>query len=262
MAIYELLSNYAAFDGKCSYNGRLKDYIREYPDEKYIDIFSDISKINDEVCLYKDYPLKIDLNASTNKRIGYRDITKIGEEFATVPYILYWEIGNSQRAIILSEHSIIEARGMFYCLTGKGCAFENAIDEIMSLDINNEELVDCFLKLQKTNCNPSTLQKKTERNFLADPEQLKEQCIDSSEEMLNDVKEIIPQLSEEEKSLLIKTTILRIYLMKKTLYVKYMANRKILTDRHCGNIKEQRIFAKSYADDIPFISFHDLWNTK
>ncbi|MDO4377725.1 MAG: hypothetical protein Q4C64_01060 [Erysipelotrichia bacterium] len=262
MAIYDLLSNYVSLRSEKTFNGYLKDYLNRYPNDKNVQKFNNLLNINDEICLYRDFPINIDLSSAANKRIDYRDISKIGNDFACADYIIYWQNEEIQRAIILSEGNIIEARGMFYCLTGKEAPLEKAADELLSLTVDSPELTDFFIQLQNKNCKINSLQRKIDTLYLNDPEHLKDQCIDLAENILQETKKNLPDLPEEGKAELIKRTILRIFLIKKTLYVKYMANQSILNNRHSGNSKEQRIFAKSYIDEIPFISFHDLWNIK
>ena len=84
--------------------------------------------------------------------------------------------------------------------------------------------------------------------------------IDIAKETIEKAQNNLLKIQQQERQPLIDNTIMELFLLKKALYVKYMANQKILQDRHSGNTKEQRVFAKSYIDEIPFISYYTLWN--
>ena len=73
--------------------------------------------INDSICLYKNHELKVNSELIANKKIGYRDFAKIPEGFYKIPYILYWQIGEVERALIINTNNYVEARGVYYCLT-------------------------------------------------------------------------------------------------------------------------------------------------
>ena len=84
--------------------------------------------------------------------------------------------------------------------------------------------------------------------------------LDIAKETIEKAQNNLLKIQQQERQPLIDNTIMELFLLKKALYVKYMANQKILQDRHSGNTKEQRVFAKSYIDEIPFISYYTLWN--
>ena len=77
-------------------------------------------------------------------------------------------------------------------------------------------------------------------------------------------KEIFDKSSEElldmeERGPLINETIARIFLIKKALYVQYMMSKDLLANRHEGDVKKQRQFAKAYSDEVPIVSLSSLW---
>ena len=103
-------------------------------------------------------------------------------------------------------------------------------------------------------------QRYLDNRYISDPETMKDKCITLAKETIEKAQNNLLKIQQQERQPLIDNTIIELFLLKKALYVKYMANQKILQDRHSGNTKEQRVFAKSYIDEIPFISYYTLWN--
>lgn len=60
---------------------------------------------------------------------------------------------------------------------------------------------------------------------------------------------------------MIYSLVVRWFLLKKVVYVQYMVNKDMLQNVHEGNIKKQRNQAKINADEIPFISYSELWRS-
>jgi hypothetical protein len=58
---------------------------------------------------------------------------------------------------------------------------------------------------------------------------------------------------------MIYSTIMRWFLIKKAVYVHYMTNKDLLVTINENNIKKQRHNAKTFADQIPFIAFSEMW---
>ena len=70
------------------------------------------------------------------------------------------------------------------------------------------------------------------------------------------------QLREaQDKEACIYSLVVRWFLLKKVVYVQYMVNKDMLQNVHEGNIKKQRNQAKINADEIPFISYSELWRS-
>lgn len=46
------------------------------------------------------------------------------------------------------------------------------------------------------------------------------------------------------------------------MYVQYMMDKDMLANRHEGDTRKQRQFAKSYTDEIPIVSYSELWRVK
>ena len=65
----------------------------------------------------------------------------------------------------------------------------------------------------------------------------------------------------EDKEAMIYSLVVRWFLLKKVVYVQYMVNKDMLQNVHEGNIKKQRNQAKINADEIPFISYSELWRS-
>ncbi len=262
MALYDLLNDFVSFETADSFNGSLEDYLEKNKQDKNYNVLSSLLQISEDFKVCRNFPININSKRPANRYIGYRDIEKVNEEHFYAPYIIYWQKDKEQRAVILNENDYIEARGMFYCITATGEILEKYIDELVALYIGDDDLYDHFLKLYNGSNKPTALQRKLDIASLNDPETLKDKCVEIASNICNDVKETLSLLSNDKRSSIIRETVFRIFLLKKTMYVKYMANQKLLKERHSGNVDEQRTFARSYVSEIPFVSYYDLWNVE
>ncbi len=260
MTLYDLLNDFVSYETASSFNGRLIDYLEKNKQDKHWVFLTSLLKIDEDFNLCKDFPININSRRSANRHIGYRDIEKVSEEKFYVPYIVYWQKDGLQRAVIINENNYVEARGMFYCLTAPGEPLEKYIDDLLTIYIGDDDAYDYFVKLYDDSCKPAVVQRKIDMTYLNDPEVLKDSCIEIAQQICDQAKKDLACLANEQRGPIIKQTVFRIFLLKKTLYVKYMANQKLLKERHCDNVDEQRTFARSYVSEIPFVSYYDLWN--
>ena len=208
----------------------------------------------------ENYPLVFDVNHFPNKRIGYRDINKVDLNNCHIPFLLLLPKKDDYSIIILSDSDYIAARGMQFCITQKGSSLANYSGKILSCDINCTELKDVLDNICKDNSIAASQQRYLDNRYISDPETMKDKCITLAKETIEKAQNNLLKIQQQERQPLIDNTIMELFLLKKALYVKYIANQKILQDGHSWNTKEHRVFAKSYIDEIPFISYYTLWN--
>ncbi|MGN1399107.1 MAG: hypothetical protein ACI4WG_03810 [Erysipelotrichaceae bacterium] len=239
-------SNYSENDNILKHQ-QLFDFIfTKYPESKVIE----------------NYPLQFDVNHLPNKRIGYRDISKVNQNNCAIPFLLFLPTKDDYAIILLSNNDYIEARGMQFCITQKGSTLADYSGIILACDVDCFELKEVINAIYNDKNSIAAQQHYLDNRYITDPETMKDKCVNLAKEIISKVQTQLLNISQQDRQPLIDNTIMEIFLLKKALYVKYMANQKILLDRHSGNAKEQRVFAKSYIDDIPFISYYTLWNLK
>ena len=66
-------------------------------------------------------------------------------------------------------------------------------------------------------------------------------------------------IEAEDKAPLIASYVVRWFLLKKLVYVQYMVNKNIRSAIHDGDIHKQRNQARINADEIPFMSYRQMW---
>ncbi len=262
MDVYDFLSGYGIFDTKSHYNGSLMGYVGAHQSQLN-ELFNEMLQINSEVQVYVNFELKIMHELISNKKIGYRDIVKVPEAYCTVPYLLYWKKGEHSQCMLINTDSYIEARGMYYCLSEPGNLFEPYKFDVLAVfadGTNNVEVIKTFTILQSEKGVNATVQRRLDDWNIADTDEMHDKCIKISDKMFNQVKESITGMFAIERTPYVYQVVVRAFLLKKALNVRYMSNKKLLADRHSGNVLEQRRFAKAYIDDIYIIPFYSLWN--
>ena len=103
------------------------------------------------------------------------------------------------------------------------------------------------------------LQREADRNRFSNYEQLKKDALDEAEAVKENAETELREA--EDKEAMIYSLVVRWFLLKKVVYVQYMVNKDMLQNVHEGNIKKQRNQAKINADEIPFISYSELWRS-
>lgn len=262
MEIYDFLSEFGSFHTACSFNGSLMSYVETH-DVLLKGLFQQMLEINEEVRVYENFQLKILHELISNKKIGYRDIVKVPQENCTIPYLLYWKKGEHSQCMLINTNSYVEARGMYYCLTEPGNVLEPYKYQILALCANgnnNNEVLKTFSILQNEKTVNAMIQRRLDDWNMADVDLMHERCVETAEKMFARVKEEIEGKPSKERAPFVYEVVIRAFLLKKALYVRYMSNKVILNDRHSGNNVEQRRFAKAYIDDIRIIPFYSLWN--
>ena len=103
------------------------------------------------------------------------------------------------------------------------------------------------------------MQREADRNRFSNYEQLKKDALDEAEAVKENAETELRDA--EDKEAMIYSLVVRWFLLKKVVYVQYMVNKDMLQNVHEGNIKKQRNQAKINADEIPFISYSELWRS-
>ncbi|MGI6607473.1 MAG: hypothetical protein ACOX1F_00635 [Erysipelotrichaceae bacterium] len=263
MAIYDLLDSYGQFDSLAGFNGPVKEYLNIYPEDKNKDLFEMMLEENDNLYIYTNFGLKFNLALIANKKIGYKDASKITDHCLKVPYIIYWKENEVQRAMIINLSSYIEAKGMFFCLTEPDNYFEKDKNDLVAIYLNQEnkeEIVDTLKTMLTGDIPMFAVQKNLDSKYISDVDLMKEQCIKICQSIFDEtVKTILPLESDDRKPYIDKT-VARVFIIKKALYVRYMSNKNILDERHFGQVAQQRAFAKSYVTELPIIPYFRLFN--
>lgn len=262
MELFDFLSGSAhVIDGN-GFHGYLQDYL-DRCDQRFLTLFTKMVEVNPNVRVIANYRFTIMHQLISNKKIGYRDITKISEDSCVIPFLLYWKKGNQSQAMLINTESYIEARGMYYCLSEPSNLFEPYKYQLLAVyaDGNNdEEIVKVFSLLQKDDSNNAMIQRRLDDRWIHDIEQMREDCMLIAEQMFAQLKQNIANKLPTERASKIYHVVLRAFLLKKALYVRYMANKELLQERHDGNVMNQRLFAKSYIEDIRIVPLYTLFN--
>ncbi|HPW52814.1 MAG TPA: hypothetical protein PLI19_01210 [Erysipelotrichaceae bacterium] len=263
MAIYDVLSSYGQFDSLVSFNGPVEDYLKIYPADENRELFKMMLKQNRQIRVYTNFGLKFNLALIANKKIGYKDVGKIDEYCLKVPYIIYWKEENIQRALVISLNSYIEAKGIYYCLTEVDNYFENDKNDLVTIHLsqkNSSEVIETFSSMLAENQTALAIQKNLDSKYISDVDLMKEQCIGICQHIFDETIKTIRPLEPKQRKPYIDETVARVFIIKKALYVKYMTSKYFLNERHCGNVSQQRAFAKSYISELPIIPYFKLYN--
>ncbi|MBR0385069.1 MAG: hypothetical protein IJI05_00810, partial [Erysipelotrichaceae bacterium] len=164
------------------------------------------------------------------------------------------------RAMLFSDTSYIEAKGLYYCLTEPEGEFGNCRNEIVALYLSEETAQDVYKAFTEMHGNEravGAIQRYYDHKYLESVDDMKDKCVALAQSILDYAVETLPGM--EDKGPLINRTIGRLFLIKKASYVQYMMAKDMLANRHEGDVKKQRQFAKAYATEIPIISLSALW---
>ncbi len=266
MAIYNILKEKEFYPPTAHhnhfYNGPLREYIESsennYPG--YNELFERLLEVNNTLYVCAQLPVEINPKTISNQIIHYKDAFKIEHGSITVPLIIYWQSDEQDKAILFSDSSYIEAKGLYFCLTEPDADFGSCRNEVLALVIGEEYSTDILKAFNEMNGNQravGAIQRYHDHKYLANVDDMKEKSVELAQSILDYAVDTLPTI--EEKGALINQTIGRIFLIKKSVYVQYMMTKDILMNRHEGDVKKQRQFAKAYATEIPIISLSALW---
>ncbi len=260
MAVYEVLKGIEAGQ-QCSYNGLLSEYLasNEMADEALASAFQTISSADPEVRIIRDLKGGVKLDNISNRIIHYRDISKLEGNPVVYPYILYARYGESDQAMLTLPYEpggYLYARGFYYCMSEAGSSFYEDRNEILEVCSNNpDEIVSSWERLK--NEKPGLIQRQLDRIHFRNYDELKQKAMEAGEALKEHAAEQL--VSAEDRAPIIVSSVVRWFLLKKLVYVQYMVNKNIRSSIHEGDIHKQRNQARINADDIPFLSYRQMW---
>lgn len=270
MAIYKALfeagtSHTPGSATGCAFNGELKDYlgVEGHPYQQFDQLFKDLAELNEKMRICVKLPLEINHKVIANQIIRYKDAFKLPERYVKVPFIFYWQQEDgSDRAILISLTDYIEAKGLYFCLTEPQNEYEGSRNEVLAAYLSNDNSIDIINAYRDIACGKRTIgsvQRHFDSRYLESVDEMKEKCIALAQQLFDDAISQLKQLEVDKRSELIYQTVSRCFLIKKAMYVQYMMSKEILNSRHEGDSRKQRQFAKAYADEVPIISYSELW---
>ena len=258
MGVYEILTN--AVDlrkggNDCSFNGFLEDYLTVIAEsDSNYGLFSDLLEIDSDAKICVDYAANISNTSVSNTIIRYKDINNLEGKPLHVPFIIYSNKNNRERALLLADEYVV-SKGYYYSVTESGAEFEDCKNDILAIGLNDRELAkNAFSKIFDTKVG--YLQRDIDRDIFENYDQMYEQAKKLSDANSADIFERLN--AAEDKEALIRKTVCTWFVLKKYVYVQYMVDKRILNDIHEGNPKAQRNQAKINADSIRYISIPEL----
>lgn len=270
--IYKRVKNLAVFDhlsvvldrrkegDACVFNGYLEDFLNVKEDLPYHELFTELLALDNEFRICVGLGFNVNKNVISNQIIRYKDASKLPEKAMKCPYILYTNKDGEQKGIVLSEDYLL-SKGYYYCLTEQYAILENSRNELVSMSLDNQDLV--VEKVQKF-LNPKSragaIQREVDNYYYRNIKELIEIATAEAEEEVRNARETLPEM--EDKTEFIYSAVSKWYLLKKVIYVSYMMNKDILNTECEKDIKKQRFNAKNYADAIPFIAYSEMWRMK
>lgn len=267
MAIYQILEELKDVrkeGDSCDFNGYLEDYL-EAVDSSDDQLMKDIL----HALFQEDHDLKIcvnlraDINRQviSNQIIRYKDAFKLQGHPVVCPFIIYGKSEDAERALVLvphTERSYLYAKGFYYTLTEPYSFLADCKNDLVAITGQSvDSVLNVFSKLFTVKAG--ALQREADRASFSNYEQLKKDALDEAEEIKETAAQQLQNVENKEQTIV--SLVVRWFLLKKVAYVQYMVNKDMLQNVHEGNIKKQRNQAKVNADEIPFISYSELWRS-
>ena len=266
MAIYEILhakdSNTYYELRRDFFNGSLDSFIGSSLNgfAEFNTMFERLLEIDPELQVCAGLPVEISTKAISNQIIRYKDAFKLPEKSITVPLIIYWQKDQQDRAVMFSLTNYIEAKGLYYCLTEPDLEFGQTRNEILTMCLKEEttdDVIRAVTSMHEGKKAVGALQRSLDHKYINNVDEMKEEAVVLAKNIFDEVTRELPEM--EDRGPLISETIARIFLIKKALYVQYMMSKDLLVNRHEGDVKKQRQFAKAYSDEVPIVSLSSLW---
>ena len=267
MSISQLFSAFLATKNQehsllYDFDGTLEDYLSSSKDSVITKLLQELTPTTTSMRICTNLRFSITQNI-TNQLIRYKDSFKIPQPALLCPYILYDEQEDKQRAFILvdnEELGYVYSKGLYYCLTEPDGFFDSCRNNMVALLVNEanfNEVKSSIEAIMSGEKSTGAVQRYFDRKYLKDIDTMKLLCIKESQKLFELVKEQLVNL--EDRGAVIYDAVARCFLLKKCLYVQFMMNKTLLDLRYEGDIRLQRKAAKAYADEIPFISYSELW---
>ena len=267
MAIYQILEEIKDVrkEGElCDFNGYLEDYlemIESSEDQPMKEILHALFEEDHDLKICVNLRADINRQVISNQIIRYKDAFKLQGHPVICPVIVYGKQEDAERALILVKHSdrsYLYAKGLYYTLTDPYSFLADCKNELVAVTAESVDgVLATFRKLFSVKAG--ALQREADRNRFSNYEQLKKDALDEAEAVKENAETELRDA--EDKEAMIYSLVVRWFLLKKVVYVQYMVNKDMLQNVHEGNIKKQRNQAKINADEIPFISYSELWRS-
>ncbi|MDO9591934.1 MAG: hypothetical protein Q7I98_01935, partial [Erysipelotrichaceae bacterium] len=156
------------------------------------------------------------------------------------------------------RHEYLVAKGIYFALTEQEGPFESGRNEIVAMTMENEEqCLSIVNRMMVGDVRVGALQREIDRQNFKNFDELNNLANNYAQLLKDQVMENIKD--HQHRGEIIYSTIMRWFLIKKAVYVHYMTNKDLLVTINENNIKKQRHNAKTFADQIPFIAFSEMW---
>lgn len=265
MPIVEILKNkldVRKSGNDCDFNGYLEDYLNEgiTHDNVIVPALQAILQNNPQAKIVVNLKLPINQDAISNKLIRYKDSFKLQGKPITVPFILYGEHEDKERALIIvpfGPYSYLISKGIYYCMTEPGSEFVDVRNEVVEISPKtSEELIETYSNLYKM--TSGAIQRTLDVKYFSNYDSVKADAVAYSIQLAENASDFLKDC--EDRTPHIYEKIVMWFLLKKVLYVQYMMNKNLLHRIHGGNVKERRKHAKENSEEIKFISLRDLYH--
>ena len=266
MAIAEILS--AKKDERrngsdCIYNGSLKEVLDTDKDLNGTlkTAFGKILETDPDVRVIKGLHCAVSRNAVSNQIIRYRDIFKLSGKPLNVPYVLWNQRGEKERALLVlpyEKYGYLYVKGLYLSMTDQGSEYLEARNEMVAVCSDDADLIaDTYERMFREKAG--SIQRKMDHMYYHSYDELLKMAQEAGEEQKKDAPKVLVSLHDRTRT--IYQYVVRWFLLKKVLYVQYMVDKNILKTIHDGNIRKQRTQAKEYADSVQFMSYSEMWRT-
>ncbi len=254
MSIFSYLYSEKSGD-YCEYNGDLKEYIlcrdQDDPERAFLNAMLE-KRPNIRVCV--NYHVPIVETSISNMIIRYKDVMKLDRHVLICPYIFYMSDERRSNAIIVADDYLL-ALGLYYAATEKDGVLNEYKNFIIASDKDIEHID--MIMASAFEKRPSVIQRELDRanyeSFDVLYEKAQKKADDIREEAMSDIAKGI------DRARIIQKAVTDWYLLKKTVYVRYMVDKDILNEVHGGDNRAQRAQAKRLTDGIRFVAIADLW---
>lgn len=247
-----------------SFNGYLEDYLNIIGDDHALyETFKALSERDETLKIVVDLNFTVNKKNVANQIIRYKDAFKIPASLWTCPYILYGKPNDrNSYAIILAGESELDyllSKGMYFTMTEIDAPLHPFRNKMLTTISDpayfNLELFD---KVLNHEVSIGRLQKSLDNQLFEDNQALLDQALVLSNEITEAIENDVDQEDYEER---IYQTIIKWFLLKKTLYVQTMIDYD-LRESFEGDLKAMRTLAKSHVDAIQFIPLAIMWRSK
>lgn len=258
MGIYNKLSE--ATDSRnggedAEFNGYLEDYLNTLDhDHPYYELFNKLYDLDHELKICRSYHASISPISISNTIIRYKDILKLAERPIDIPYFIYVQSDNREKAILLAD-TYVEAKGFYYVITENGADFTDCKNEIIACGLDHPELVEeVFMKLFRS--KSGYLQRICDRRLFTGYPEMFAAAKDVADKLRENIFERLKATDDQDA--LIHDAVVTWFILKKYAYVQFMVDKLILKEQFEGNIKAQRNQAKQNADEIRYVSIPEM----